>query len=468
MSAARLGPALARREFDCSAEGSLMIHFPIERLLPIEIVAIIEPNAAKGAYSFNYLLDTIRNWRGFGYRFIVKEHVHKPGSITPELIANADQLWFFGTELCEENSVFVSLIQPEIDAIEARMNDGVGVFATGDHENIGSGLCGKIPRAGKMRIWNGSEAPTRNRPKSFESSVRSPYRDVIDPARTLDLLEKCDESDENDTLPKVIWTDHFPGQSPHELFQLSTKQGADKRSIQFLPDHMHEGKLLDYDELDAAGVPLLPVPVEFYPGSKPRIAARAVRSVFDGNGKPANGVSYPVVSVYEPPPESGWGNVVVDSTFHHWTDFNALRLRYSPAWFHVEQYAINMANWLLGEKGRKKVKAALLSYLTEVAPGAGLAPETPAAENKKINFLDLANRAGKLMIEHRIVGDTLERLLRGNVDSADPAKEMALMADLRGLKKANFGKLRADGNLQRVVLGLEVRRLQLARAQPAA
>ena len=34
------------------------------------------------------------------------------------------------------------------------MQAGGGVFATGDHENLGAALCARIPRVRAMRLWN--------------------------------------------------------------------------------------------------------------------------------------------------------------------------------------------------------------------------------------------------------------------------------------------------------------------------
>lgn len=387
-----------------------MIHFPTGRLLPLSIVAVIEPNAAAGAHSFNHLLDTVRNWRGFGYRFHVLEHVHQAGSITPQLIRDADELWFFGTELCVAGTEFAHISDAEVAAISERMDAGAGVFATGDHEDIGAGLCAAIPRVRNMRVWSGAQAPRQLPPRSVDSTFRSAWRDIIDPDPQARLPRDFDQLDDRDATPKPVWVFHHADGRPHELMQLPLR-GVKSGRIRFLPNHKHEGLLLDLR--DCADVhERVALDAEYQAGAIPRIVARSVRSVFDTTqDQPVDCASYPVVSAYEAPDASGWGNIVVDSTFHHWTDSNALRLRFSPAWLHVQQYAINVANWLLGTAGRRKVRTAVQDYIRATVDGGDEILAAIAAGETEAAFERLARYAGLRMSEQRIVADMLKRIL---------------------------------------------------------
>jgi hypothetical protein len=421
----------------------------------IKILVVLEPNVLpqeqEEGYTFDYLLDTVRNWRGFGYRFDVQVHVHQEDSIKPELIESADELWFFGTELCDGSKPVVVLTDNEVNAIRARMDAGVGIFATGDHQAIGSGLCMRLPRAANMRVWSGEGAPEQDSPFSFNSSVRSSNRDIVERGRSIDC-----ETDDRDTLPKQIWPVHLPDGTPHELMQLPLP-GEEKQNIRFFPDHMHEGKLYDFVR-EPKNDELAELLKAYYPGTMPYIVARSVRAVFDQNKGPSDCVSYPVVSVYEPPSTSTWGNIVVDSTFHHWTDQNSLRVRYSPAGFHVEQYAINVANWLLGSQGRKKVKNATERFIRKNFKkgdhifgllGSGKSDEA---------FRELASYVGYRMAAQRIVGDALERILLDGVVSSDPGKVQELVEDVFGLKNERLETF-SIADRQRVVLGLAFEQL---------
>ena len=58
-----------------------------------------------------------------------------------------DQVWLFG-------SSGVGLVTAELTILSAFMNNGGGVFATGDHGSLGESLCGSITRVRSMRRWN--------------------------------------------------------------------------------------------------------------------------------------------------------------------------------------------------------------------------------------------------------------------------------------------------------------------------
>lgn len=435
-----------------------MIFFPTSRLTPVYILAVIEPNVAEGEHSFNLLLDVVRSWRGPGYRFVVEEHVHFEGSITRDLVKGIDQLWFFGTELCDNSNgkKTVVLLPDEIAAIKERMDVGVGVFATGDHENIGSGLCEQVPRAGKMRVWSGADAPEQLPPNNYQSSIRSPYSDVVDPEAKI-----CEPPpDERDGLPKPIWVFHYKNGKPHELMQLPIR-GIDNGRIRFLPDHMHEGKVLDYEDKDFQGN--LPPPDDFAPNSKPLIVARSIRTDFGPMDSPVGAKLYPVVSAYDPPQGSILGRVVVDSTFHHWTDSNALRLRFSPAWLHVEQYAINIANWLMGDTGRRKVAGSVKAYFSAIEISC-MSTSNCFKDDEVESASDLAKSVSRFLGEHRLVADWLERILNGGLIQ-ESEKVQKLRGEFPTLSEIEINEMRASGALQNIVLGVQFRELKKRRGQ---
>lgn len=439
-----------------------MYHYDPDKTLTIKILAILEKNVENGAWSFNHMLDAVRNWRGFGYRFEVDEHIHRNNSITEKVVRGYDQLWFFGTASSND---CLPLTGEEITVIAAMMDDGAGVFATGDHEAIGACLCGKIPRVAGMRVWGGADSPSQLPASSYNSSVRSPYRDVVDYGRTVECLVDT-ETDDHDTAAKQIWATIFDDYgSLHELLQLGHLRRDERFWIRFLPDHMHEGRLYDFS---AGAAPSLFVQDPGYKGPLPRIAAYANRIDYDAQKRAIGFVKYPVVSAYEPydehydEPYGRWGNIVVDSTFHHWTDSNAMRLRFSPTWLHVEQYAINIANWLLGSKGRRKVYETVRQYVANI----------PDEEDDRSKILELVekgvskeavgwlyDKAGRRLNEHRIVVDTLDRILfKGilkRIANAPDAEVHKLVTQRWKLPEGlDAQQLRREGKLQNVLIGL--------------
>ncbi len=73
-----------------------------------------------------------------------------------------DVIWMIGDEGINGGvlGTFDAPLAPEENLAIARfMDDGGGVFATGDHDGIGSMMCGLLPRVGSMRLWFAAESP---------------------------------------------------------------------------------------------------------------------------------------------------------------------------------------------------------------------------------------------------------------------------------------------------------------------
>ena len=49
-----------------------------------------------------------------------------------------------------------------LDAVTKFMQLGGGVFATGDHADLGAGMCMDIPRVRSMRFWRAANTPSAN------------------------------------------------------------------------------------------------------------------------------------------------------------------------------------------------------------------------------------------------------------------------------------------------------------------
>jgi hypothetical protein len=185
--------------------------------------------------------------------------------------------------------------------------------------------------------------------------------------------------------------------------------------------------------------------------------------VFDCESNPIDCASYPVVSAYEATVDSAWGNIVVDSTFHHWTNENAVRLRFTPAWLHVEQYAINVANWLMGAAGRKKVFQSVVDYIRDTGEEGARVVQLLGSKQDKDALAYLWESIGKRMGEQRVVADTLERILLGGVVSASPATVERFLAQIGNEHVDPVVVQRLDDvNKQRLVLGLEFAKIRLS------
>jgi len=212
-----------------------------------------------------------------------------------------DQVWLFGMRGEGDRP----LRDEEIAILARWMDAGGGVFAAGDHEDLGAALCSGVPRVRRMRRWLCDETP----PVSGENR-----HDTLD--RGHDEYYTFD--DESDDVPQRIEL-AFP---VHPLLAYG------ESFIDILPDHPHEGEVVPDDDIPLDGfVAVGDYGAREFPGSeRPRtIAWGTVNSdhsrCSDRNKGAARGRRFGVLGAYDGHAE-GVGRVVVDSTWHHWFDVN--------------------------------------------------------------------------------------------------------------------------------------------------
>jgi hypothetical protein len=265
-----------------------------------------------------------------------------------------DEVWFYGFNsgagtpgTCAPLTGIPpnALTDAELAVLYRWMNerDG-GVFATGDHANLGEALCSRIPRVRSMRKWafNPVGDPVNSAPNNTgvnRHDTLVPGHDRADTAN--DEAAQYTFDDESDDLPMPLrlrwyalryqcrvgfkllhpgWY-RFP-RVPHPL--LCGKAGP----ITAFPDHPHEGEVRvptalgdtpafcaysarEYPDLGAS--PLSPQIVAW-------ARVRDDHKVGDFKGS-VNAKEFGVVGAYDGHCV-GVGRVVVDSTWHHWFDVN--------------------------------------------------------------------------------------------------------------------------------------------------
>ncbi len=211
------------------------------------------------------------------------------------------QVWLFGIRREDDQA----LTDEEVAILARFMDAGGGVFAAGDHEDLGAALCSKVPRVRSMRRWKRSEAPP------------------VDGEHRHDTLERGHDDiytfdDESDDVPQRIEVD-FP---LHPL--LAYGDGF----IDVLPDHPHEGEVVPDEEIALdQRITVGDYEGEEFPGdARPRTIAWATvnpdhTECTDRNKGAAQGRRFGVLGVYDGR-AVGVGRVVVDSTWHHWFDVN--------------------------------------------------------------------------------------------------------------------------------------------------
>ncbi|WP_153009766.1 hypothetical protein [Mastigocoleus testarum] len=203
------------------------------------------------------------------------------------------------------------------------MQAGGGIFATGDHADLGAGMCMDIPRVRAMRYWRFADTPsasgqdrlTTNRPGSNDS---------------------YDFEDQSDEFPQRLYVNYRTEAggigSAHPLLQVPGNNPV--RAIEVFPDHPHEGECVVPSNLNtkmpdgatdewpistAGGIRISPEAVALSMShgnafvnnnnitTKQAVTPRSFISICAYDGQLAN-----------------VGRVVTDATWHHFVNVNIL------------------------------------------------------------------------------------------------------------------------------------------------
>jgi hypothetical protein len=225
----------------------------------------------------------------------------------------------------------------EVKAIAEFMDAGGGVFATGDHEDLGAGLCARLPRVRNMRRWFW-DAPGPNGEPVAPNGENANRHDTLRAGHDFDAANPNDNyqfNDQSDNIAQQIYPQIFETRSsryirqtwPHPL--LCSPDGM----VRYLPDHAHEGQcevpanmglnvtVTGYDQSEYPPLPgggaLEPVVVAnatviggHETGAKPVVNAKTfgVIGAYDGHRTTRAG--------------KRMGRVVVDATWHHFFNIN--------------------------------------------------------------------------------------------------------------------------------------------------
>ncbi|HUG85018.1 MAG TPA: hypothetical protein VMM13_10655 [Euzebya sp.] len=256
------------------------------------------------------------------------------------------QIWLFGVERSG-----TPLPQSEMRALAEFMDGGGGVFATGDHEDLGVDLCGQVPRVGSMRRWYHPIPGPNGEPVAPDQTGAGRLDTVVDPPGP-------STGSQTDTIPQVIRPRWYTSPHPLVIFGhakyphpvLCGPEGV----ITHLPDHMHEGVIEVPADLTRQvtfdGYTTDEYPVANGVRPAPEVIAWATNHV--------TGEEFGVLGAYDGH-RAGVGRVFVDATWHHWFNINMDPYRdgsdpghatYDPSvvdkWEEIKAYLRNVASWL--------------------------------------------------------------------------------------------------------------------------
>ncbi len=244
---------------------------------------------------------------GAGANLTIAGNFNFATAATAVTTANYDQIWLFGFSSS-------AISAAEQTTLAQFMRTGGGVFATGDHETIGSGMGSNIPRVRQMRNWATIPMVNPNR-----------HDTVVDPGA--DNTKQF--NDQADAIAQRIFPVFFSNGGPdnqaaswavHPVLRHSS--GA----VDALPDHPHESECLAPTPVagNFAGVEEWPAPV----GGGARIAAQvaaisisAGRFITDTLKPPVKPRCFGAISAYDGD-AARVGRIVCDATWHHFVNIN--------------------------------------------------------------------------------------------------------------------------------------------------
>jgi hypothetical protein len=421
-----------------------------------------------------------------------------------------DQIWFFGDypgntpwhtpDPSPDDPRFSPLMGDELRLLAEWMDRGGGVFAAGDHWDLGASMCSRIPRVRTMRKWTLVEGvPTMDgdrRNQTLQGDSGNP--DALEGDTTPQPIELVYSSRAASILARPLMS--------HPL--LSTTTGV----IDHFPDHMHEGEVVEDDavELDRPlGIPGyegVEYPAEepeatfavaagasgiepVRPRPRPHVVAYGrttnLKNVLTPpivlgdhatvglpGGGPSIGestVRFGLVGAYDGD-RVGIGRVVVDSTWHHWFSFNLhgfAQEQGNPAQYALMQaYYRNVGLWLAGLEQRQSMLVAAVWGTVVTDPMA-----FPAAPSRTV--WAVGKRAVEVMartVSQPLLFDFVASLFSGKADEifgvpthvqpADPYAEvvpadLAVRAVVGGIASSlirpAFDYLEAEGKPRRLL-----------------
>ncbi len=248
----------------------------------------------------------------------------------------------------------------ELQVLHGWMQNGGGIFATGDHDYLGASMCHRIARVGSMRQWtNADGVPPIDGPTRLDTN----QPDTPGELAGTDIIPNTAERDA--TPQPIRWTPEFSirlgwriHKRPHPIL-CHPEHGV----IDVMPDHPHEGRCNEIAAIDLSAKTRFDDSVDEYPTvggaqPKPKIIARGdtvADPPYDHAKGTANHYDFPMISVYDGHPID-IGRVVVDSTWHHWFNLNIDGIETSghpTNWAKISRYYLNVAVWL-ANKGTYK------------------------------------------------------------------------------------------------------------------
>jgi hypothetical protein len=219
------------------------------------------------------------------------------------------------------------LSNDELVALNAHMQRGGGVFATGDHGALGKALCGSVSRVRSMRYWD-SHVVAGQDEVGMTNARRNDTNQLGDAGSQF--------SDQSDDIPQTIDLKFYSSSSifAREYYPHPLLCGPSGR-ISILPDHPHEGECIEPASLTATfgpdGSQEYPAAIAGGPRISPEVIATShvpagnIARLGSSTKSPTIAHSFGAISAYDGH-RAGVGRVVCDATWHHFVNVNLIGL----------------------------------------------------------------------------------------------------------------------------------------------
>ena len=304
-----------------------------------------------------------------------------------------DVIFLFGVAGVGETVAPMS--DPELVALATFMDGGGGVFATGDHADLGVELNGRVPRVRSMRKWYFPNTGPLGEPVA-PPPIGTARIETTQPGHNETFLHFDDQSDDIPQPLTLRWYSQnvniFTARRyPHAL--LCGPNGP----ITVAPDHMHEGEVILPWDVDATltfgGQHFVEYPTS-PTGDRPlpeivawgKVLMETNTSTESAHiGDPthiAQGRTFGVVGAYDGH-RAGVGRVAVDSTWHHFFDINLIGDPIAPSpktlgfnassdgqkvLADIQAYFKNLVVWLARPNALKRVFASAALFTLRSQP----------------------------------------------------------------------------------------------------
>ena len=313
---------------------------------------------------------------------VVVDHISNFRFDTSVNLDDFDQVWLFAID---PNTPGIPAA--EVNAIEAYMDGGGGLFATGDHGALGKTMCGEIPRVKKMRYWD--DFPPGSSGDVNEVSMAGKRRNDTNQPRPGNSSANTFDH-QSDNIPQTIAVRTFAGGFPHPLLSISPVLRP-SGIIDIMPDHPHEGECAPETSFTVNGitVPTQIIATSFVPGG----------NTTEGLGGKVATVPhcFPSIAVWDGR-LANVGRIVVDSTWHHFVNINLNGADSggqsgldTADFIVIRQYYMNIARWMSRRKFMICWRPWILFDLFRNSQLVESSLNNPVQDKEKISLADLGS-----------------------------------------------------------------------------